>query len=87
MPARPGAQRGKLSRLKRERTRTRDGVEIHLFANAELPADIAQARTCGAAGVGLYRTEFLFLQRNELPAKRNSSSPIAISCSAWAACR
>ncbi len=56
-----------LARLKHERTRTRDGVEIALYANAELPADIAQARACGAAGVGLYRTEFLFLQRHELP--------------------
>jgi phosphotransferase system enzyme I (PtsI) len=58
-----------LARLKHERTRTRDGAEIHLFANAELPADIAQARNCGAAGVGLYRTEFLFLQRHELPSE------------------
>ncbi|MEP6483546.1 MAG: phosphoenolpyruvate--protein phosphotransferase [Rudaea sp.] len=58
-----------LSRLKHERTITRDGIEIHLFANAELIADVAQARSCGAAGVGLYRTEFLFLQRNELPSE------------------
>jgi len=58
-----------LSRLKHERTLTRDGIEIHLFANAEMPADIAQARNCGAAGVGLYRTEFLFLQRHELPSE------------------
>jgi phosphoenolpyruvate-protein phosphotransferase (PTS system enzyme I) len=58
-----------LSRLKHERTLTRDGCEIHLFANAELPADVAQARNCGAAGVGLYRTEFLFLQRHELPSE------------------
>jgi phosphotransferase system enzyme I (PtsI) len=32
-----------------------------------MPADLAQARACGAEGVGLYRTEFLFLQRRELP--------------------
>lgn len=50
-------------------TRTRDGVEIALHANAESAADIALARTCGAAGIGLYRTEFLFLQRRELPAE------------------
>jgi phosphoenolpyruvate-protein phosphotransferase (PTS system enzyme I) len=61
-------QRGKrLALLRDVDTRTRDGVQIKLFANAELPADIAQARACGAAGVGLYRTEFLFLQRKELP--------------------
>ncbi len=58
-----------LSRLKHERTRTSDGVEIQLYANAELLPDIAQARSCGAAGVGLYRTEFLFLQRHELPSE------------------
>ncbi|HEX4481042.1 MAG TPA: phosphoenolpyruvate--protein phosphotransferase [Rudaea sp.] len=58
-----------LSRLKHERTMTRDGVEIHLYANAELSADVAQARNCGAAGIGLYRTEFLFLQRHELPSE------------------
>ena len=61
-------QRGKrLALLRDVDTRTRDGVPIKLYANAELPADIAQARACGAAGVGLYRTEFLFLQRKELP--------------------
>jgi len=61
-------QRGKrLALLRDADTRTRDGVTIHLYANAELPADIAQARACGAAGVGLYRTEFMFLQRKELP--------------------
>ena len=61
-------QRGKrLALLRDVDTRTRDGIAIHLYANAELPADIAQARACGAAGVGLYRTEFMFLQRKELP--------------------
>jgi len=65
---RDSLQRGKrLALLRDVDTRTRDGVPIHLYANAELPADIAQARACGAAGVGLYRTEFLFLQRKELP--------------------
>ncbi|MGA9335890.1 MAG: phosphoenolpyruvate--protein phosphotransferase [Rudaea sp.] len=56
-----------LGRLKHAPTRTADGTEIHLYANAELLADVAQARALGAAGIGLYRTEFLFLQRNELP--------------------
>ncbi len=61
-------QRGKrLALLRDVETRTRDGTTIHLYANAELPADIAQARASGAAGVGLYRTEFLFLQRKEIP--------------------
>jgi phosphotransferase system enzyme I (PtsI) len=62
------AQKDKrLALLRDADTRTRDGVPIMLYANAESPADIAQARALGAAGVGLYRTEFLFLQRRELP--------------------
>jgi len=65
---RESAQRGKrLALLRDADTRTRDGVPIALYANAESPADIAQARALGAAGIGLYRTEFLFLQRRELP--------------------
>lgn len=62
------AQRGKrLALLRDADTRTRDGVPIALYANAESPDDIAQARSLGANGIGLYRTEFLFLQRRELP--------------------
>ncbi|HET6546535.1 MAG TPA: phosphoenolpyruvate--protein phosphotransferase [Rhodanobacteraceae bacterium] len=61
-------QQGKrLARLRDAETRTLDGVEVQLHANAELPPDVAQARALGAAGIGLYRTEFLFLQRRELP--------------------
>ena len=57
----------RLALLRDADTRTRDGVQIALHANAESAADIAQARACGAAGIGLYRTEFMFLQRKELP--------------------
>lgn len=56
-----------LARLRREPTRTCDGVDIRLFANAESQQDVAEAHALGAAGIGLYRTEFLFLQRHELP--------------------
>jgi phosphotransferase system enzyme I (PtsI) len=56
-----------LSRLKGAPTRTLDGVDIRLHANAESREDVAQAHALGAAGVGLYRTEFLFMQRRELP--------------------
>lgn len=58
-----------LNRLRREPTRTRDGTAIGLQANAESPADIAQAHALGAAGIGLYRTEFLYLQRSCLPSE------------------
>jgi len=60
-------ERRQLARLRREPTRTRDGIDIRLFANAESQEDVAEAHSLGAAGIGLYRTEFLFLQRNELP--------------------
>ncbi|MFZ5656195.1 MAG: phosphoenolpyruvate--protein phosphotransferase [Pseudomonadota bacterium] len=60
-------ERRELARLRREPTRTRDGVDVRLFANAESREDVAEAYALGAAGIGLYRTEFLFLQRNTLP--------------------
>ena len=34
-----------------------------------MPADVAQARMLGASGIGLYRTEFMFMQRRELPSE------------------
>jgi phosphotransferase system enzyme I (PtsI) len=46
---------------------TRDGTAIGLLANLELPEDAATARLNGAVGVGLYRTEFLYMNRDELP--------------------
>ena len=56
-----------LGRLRANPIRTRDGVDVALWANAESLEDVAKAHALGAAGVGLYRTEFLFLQRRELP--------------------
>ena len=56
-----------LNRLRLAETRTLDGVDIGLYANAESREDVAEAHSLGAAGIGLYRTEFLFLQRRELP--------------------
>lgn len=55
------------ARLRDAETRTLDGIDIHLHANAEMAADVARARSFGAAGIGLYRTEFLFLQRKDAP--------------------
>ena len=60
-------ERKQLHRLRREPSRTRDGVDIRLWANAESLEDVAEAHALGAAGVGLYRTEFLFLQRDAVP--------------------
>ncbi|TDU30841.1 phosphoenolpyruvate--protein phosphotransferase [Panacagrimonas perspica] len=44
-----------------------DGVEVRLQANIELPEDAAVATANGAAGIGLYRTEFLYMNRKGLP--------------------
>ncbi|NKN33853.1 phosphoenolpyruvate--protein phosphotransferase [Marichromatium bheemlicum] len=57
----------RLRRLIGRATRTRDGVAIGLQANLELPEDVAAARANGASGVGLYRTEFLYMNRADLP--------------------
>ncbi|HET6587474.1 MAG TPA: phosphoenolpyruvate--protein phosphotransferase [Oleiagrimonas sp.] len=62
------AREGKrLAALANAATRTIDGVDIRLFANAERPVDLATARTHGASGIGLYRSEFLFLSSSGLP--------------------
>ena len=57
----------RLGKLRKAPTRTRDGTDIALWANAERPEDVRRAHDLGAVGVGLYRTEFLFLQRPGLP--------------------
>ena len=46
---------------------TTDGVEVTLLANIGTPAEAAPARALGARGVGLFRTEFLFLERSTPP--------------------
>jgi phosphotransferase system enzyme I (PtsI) len=48
---------------------TRDGVRVALRANIDLPGEAASARAHGAAGVGLYRTEFLVVGRSAAPSE------------------
>ncbi|MBK8015375.1 MAG: phosphoenolpyruvate--protein phosphotransferase [Betaproteobacteria bacterium] len=57
----------KLRRLTTTRAAVLDGTRIELHANIELLEDVYQARENGAAGVGLFRTEFLYLNRRDLP--------------------
>ncbi len=54
-------------RLRGAETVTADGSTVSLQVNAEQPSEIAEARRLGATGVGLFRTEFLFLQEGGLP--------------------
>ena len=61
-------ERGRLARLRNTPARTLDGQRIELLANIEQPSDTAAALAAGAVGVGLFRTEFLFMGRNgDLP--------------------
>ncbi|QDC43189.1 phosphoenolpyruvate--protein phosphotransferase [Methylophilus medardicus] len=57
----------KLQRIKTTKAMTVDGVAIDLLANIEVPEDVISAKASGAVGVGLYRTEFLFMNRTEMP--------------------
>ncbi|MCB1820608.1 MAG: phosphoenolpyruvate--protein phosphotransferase [Candidatus Competibacteraceae bacterium] len=60
-------QQRELSKLKGKPAITRDEVTISLYANIELPEDAAAVRDVMADGVGLYRTEFLFMNRADTP--------------------
>jgi phosphotransferase system enzyme I (PtsI) len=57
----------RLQRTRRLPAVTQDGVEIALQANLELPRELDQALAAGAQGIGLVRTEFLFMNRDDLP--------------------
>ncbi|HVD95341.1 MAG TPA: phosphoenolpyruvate--protein phosphotransferase [Candidatus Limnocylindria bacterium] len=56
-----------LKELRETTSTTRDGRHIVLSANIELPQDVAAVVANGAEGIGLYRTEFLYLNRPTLP--------------------
>ena len=57
----------KLKRIKLTKAVTLDGTAIDLYANIEVPDDVVQVKASGASGIGLYRTEFLFMNRREAP--------------------
>lgn len=61
--------RAKLRRLKTKPATTLDGQTVQLEANIELPGDLSQALDNGATGIGLFRSEFLFLNREGLPSE------------------
>jgi phosphoenolpyruvate-protein phosphotransferase (PTS system enzyme I) len=60
-------ERRYLARLRNLPAVTRDGVEVALEANLELPVELPQALTNGAQGLGLVRSEFLYMNRDDLP--------------------
>jgi len=65
--ARQQSRRAELKQLLPEPARSRDGEDFVLLANIELPGDVTEARDNGAQGVGLFRTEFLYMNRSEPP--------------------
>ena len=59
----------KLKRIRTTVAKTLDGTVVELHANIELPQDIEQVKDNGATGIGLFRSEFLFLNRDNLPSE------------------
>ncbi|RFC37174.1 MAG: phosphoenolpyruvate--protein phosphotransferase [Candidatus Nitrotoga sp. LAW] len=60
-------KRNQLKCLKSTLAKTLDGTAIELHANIELPNDLVEVYENGATGIGLFRSEFLFLNRDVLP--------------------
>ncbi|MCA9604754.1 MAG: phosphoenolpyruvate--protein phosphotransferase [Myxococcales bacterium] len=63
------AFRGRLREVERRASATKDGVHVALLANVELELDVPEAKQEGADGIGLYRTEFLYLDRRSPPSE------------------
>ena len=60
-------EQDKLQDIKSKKSITQDGNLISLFANIEVPNDIDAVNASGATGIGLFRTEFLFMNRQNMP--------------------
>ncbi|MBC9208180.1 phosphoenolpyruvate--protein phosphotransferase [Roseomonas aerophila] len=60
-------EKARLAKLRRLPAVTLDGEEVELQANLEIPAELPLIAQAGAQGIGLLRTEFLFMNREDLP--------------------
>ncbi|MFC3419843.1 phosphoenolpyruvate--protein phosphotransferase [Salinicoccus hispanicus] len=60
-------EKAELQKLVDEPSKTMDGISVELAANIGTPDDLDGVKSNGAEGIGLYRTEFLYMGRNELP--------------------
>ena len=58
-----------LTGLRDTKSTTADGCHVILSANIELPEDVPLVIEAGAEGIGLYRTEFFYMNKNELPSE------------------
>ncbi len=70
------AERKQLRRLAKRPALTRDGIGISLRANVELPFEMDAVANAGAEGVGLLRTEFLFLNRPAIPSEDEQAAAL-----------
>ncbi len=57
--------RQKLRAIRKDEAVTKDGVRVEIFANIEVPDDVDEVKYNNAAGIGLFRSEFLFLRNDE----------------------
>ncbi len=64
-----GLRRLELRKLRSRIARTGDGIAVQLLANIEMPEDARDALEAGADGIGLFRSEFLFMNRDQLPSE------------------
>ena len=62
-------RRKNLFELKNKPAQTKDGLKINLHGNIDRPADVRALRQYDHTGVGLYRTEMLFIEHNQLPSE------------------
>ncbi len=72
-------RRQRWARVRRLPALTRDGTPIELQGNLELPAELPMIAQAGAAGIGLLRSEFLFMNREALP-DEDSQAEIYATC-------
>jgi phosphotransferase system enzyme I (PtsI) len=63
-----------LEQLKSQPAETRDGYAVALSCNIELPADVEMVRRVGGSGVGLFRTEYLYLAQKGLPTEDDQAA-------------
>ena len=61
------AERRELEKLREEECISRDGKRIRLYGNMSSPVDVKNLLKSGAEGIGLYRTEFLYMQESSFP--------------------
>ncbi|MDA0997090.1 MAG: phosphoenolpyruvate--protein phosphotransferase [Proteobacteria bacterium] len=67
-----------LDRLRNEPAVSRDGIDVSLQANVELPIEMEMVAAAGAEGVGLLRTEFMFMNRGDIPSEAEQTRALRV---------